>query len=315
MKLLDQTLNRLEEGGRQWLDYRLTVRHSKVPDPMYLLFRVDPKTMLPHLCRVEGKWQGKSVTTEQRLDYPAQGPASVYELGVPQTAKLVDRVPSDDIVRILETIRAGRQRMDDYRATVVDRMDDPDNLWWINERPMMFYRKGDKTRVDNALWTGDYPFVDKPADGANMEKWWRKRAEDFVFCPFYITHGPTVFYITTGVKTDDDGKNTLVVESADKRDTNQLPGETFPPYYSRSPESRLPPATRHSATNVRTNHRNSPRRRTEWFHPVASRQERTHARRDRSESKKIPSSAGRVSILARSRAGLRGAPLRYGGRQ
>ena len=199
-EMFGSTFNRLEEGGRQWLDYRLTVRHSKVPDPMYLLFRVDPKTMLPHLCRVEGKWQGKSVTTEQRLDYPAQGPASVYELGVPQTAKLVDRVPSDDIVRILETIRAGRQRMDDYRATVVDRMDDPDNLWWINERPMMFYRKGDKTRVDNALMDRRLSVCGQAGGRRQYGEVVAQRAEDFVFCPFYITHGPTVFYITTGVK-------------------------------------------------------------------------------------------------------------------
>jgi len=236
MELLDQTLNRVDESGHQWFDCRLTVRHSKVPGPITLLFRVDPKTMLPHTCRMEGKWEKKLVSTEQQIDYPERGPTSVYELGVPQTAKLIDRVPSDDIVRVLDTMRASRQRMDDYRAIVVDRMEDADYEWWNSDFPMMLYRKGDKTRADFARWTGDYPYIDKPADGEDMEKWWRKRAQDFKFCPIYITHGPRSFYIKTGVTTDANGANKLVVQTVEKRDTNQIPGETFPPYYSRSPE-------------------------------------------------------------------------------
>lgn len=236
MELLEQKLKRVEEGGQQWLDYRLAIRSSQIPDPVYLTCRVDPTTMLPQFCRMEGKWQGKPASSEQRIEYPQRGPANVYELGVPQSAKLVDRIPSNDIVRILDTIRAGRQRMDDYRAIVVGRIDGADYAWWVNDRPMMFYRKGNKTRADDARWRGDFPMVEKPADNADMEKWWRKRAKDFVYCPFYITHGPTVYDIKTGVTTDANGANRLEIESVDKRDTNQLPGETFPPYYSRSPE-------------------------------------------------------------------------------
>jgi hypothetical protein len=90
--------------------------------------------------------------------------------------------------------------------------------------------------MDTARWTGDFPHVDKPADGQDMEKWWRNRAKDFVFCPFYITHGPTQYHITIDVTKDGDGKNQLKVKSVEKQETNQQPGETFPPYYSQSPE-------------------------------------------------------------------------------
>jgi hypothetical protein len=236
MELLEQSTKRVEEGGRQWVDYRLKVRHSGTPDPVDLLFRVDPTTSLPHFCRVEGKWQGTQITTEQRIDYPDRGPRSVYELGVPQSAKLVDRVPTNDIVRILDTIRAGRQRMDDYRAIVASRMDAPDYQWWNNDFPMIFYRKGDKTRVDNARWTGGYPYAEKPADGEDMEKWWRNRAKDFLFCPLYITHGPTVYEIKTRGAKNPDGTTRFKAESVEKRDTNQLPSDVIPPYYSRTPE-------------------------------------------------------------------------------
>ncbi len=234
MELIDQSSSRVEEGGREWLDFHLTARHPKLPDPVTFLFRVDPKTKLPELCRVEGKWEGKPVSMEQRFEYPQRGPASVYELGVPQTAKLVDRVPSEDIGRIIEALRAGRQKMDDYRAIVVSRMEGDDS-WWYSE-PMMLYRKGDKTRVDNTTWTGQFPRVDKPNDGVNLEEWWRKRAKDFVYYPLYITKASAQYLIRTqGAEGSDDIKR-LQVKSVEHTEINGSPGEVFPPYYSRSPE-------------------------------------------------------------------------------
>ncbi len=234
MELIDQSSSRVEEGGREWLDFHLTARHPKMPNPITFLFRVDPGTKLPELCRVEGKWEGKPVSMEQRFDYPQRGPASVYELGVPQTAKLVDRVPSDDTARIVEALRVGRQKMDDYRAIVVSRMEGDDS-WWYGE-PMMLYRKGNKTRVDNASWTGQYPRVDKPGDSANMEEWWRKRAKDFVYYPFYITKASAQYSIRTQAAKGSDGINRLQVKSVERTEINGSPGEIFPPYYSRSPE-------------------------------------------------------------------------------
>ena len=114
-----------------------------------MLFRVDPQTKLLKLSRHESQWEGKTVTYEARFDYPEKGPADVYDLGVPKTAKLVDRVPNDDLARILEIIRAGRQRMDDYRAILIRRIE---GQRANSGFPEVLYRKGDKFRRDTAIW-------------------------------------------------------------------------------------------------------------------------------------------------------------------
>jgi hypothetical protein len=240
-ELLEQTLDRVNEDGQQWLDYRLTVRYSQIPEPVRWLFRVDPETMLPRMSRVEGKWEGKPTESEQRFDYPVDGPASIYELGVPRTTKLVDRVPSDDIVRILDTLRAGRRRMDDYRAIVVDRMDDPGYPWWLNLQPLVLYRKGDKTRSD---WLEELPKLDQPIAHADLEKWLHDRLKDAVSRPVYITEGTVIedidstmtYHVETDVVTDTDGKSRLEVLALKSWRSITKPGEVFPPYWSRSPE-------------------------------------------------------------------------------
>lgn len=236
LTLIDQSLDRTRVDAREWLDYRLTVRYSTIADPVHFLFRVDPTTMLPAMCRVEGIWEGKPVVSEQRFDYPERGPASVYDIGAPRTAKLVDRVPPDDIERILETIRAGRERMDDYRAIVVSRMNDPNYMWWYNERPMIMYRKGSKFRVEDARWTGNYPSVSEPAEDVDLESWWRKRARDFVFCPFYIVNDSTQYRIEIQPTQRADGIEQLEVKSVEEHEIDMRPGEMYPPYWSRRPE-------------------------------------------------------------------------------
>ncbi len=112
MKVLDQEMKKVSEDGHAWLDYRLTVSHSGLPEPMQLFFRVDATTKLPHLCRISGVWKGKPTTDEARFDYPEQGPANIYALGVPKTTKLVDRVPTGDLKRVWEAQQTGRKRMD-----------------------------------------------------------------------------------------------------------------------------------------------------------------------------------------------------------
>ena len=141
MKLLDQKVEKVTEQGRVWLDYRLTVSHPGSNEPMKMLFRVNAATKLPEMCRMEGQWDGKPVTTETHFDFPEKGPADIYDLGVPRTAKFVNRVPSGDLDRIWKTLQAGRQRMDNYRAIKVMRIDGMEYAWWT-DLPMIFYRKG-----------------------------------------------------------------------------------------------------------------------------------------------------------------------------
>ena len=113
-EVVEQKVEKTVCDGKTWLDYHLTVmgQDDKLPKPIQsqVLFRVDPDTRLLRLSRFEYDLQGKRIVTEWHFDYPEKGPADVYDLGVPRTAKLLDRVPNNDLARILETICAGWQR-------------------------------------------------------------------------------------------------------------------------------------------------------------------------------------------------------------
>ena len=54
-----------------------------------------------------------------RFDYPDTGPRNIYELDVPKTAVLIDRVPKGDLARIIAAQRADRKRFDPYDTIVV----------------------------------------------------------------------------------------------------------------------------------------------------------------------------------------------------
>ena len=69
------------------------------------------------------------------LDYPEEGPADIYALGVPRSAKIVDRVPKPDLARVIDGVKTSRQRFaDSYYAIVAETMDDPrgrrSDKWW-----------------------------------------------------------------------------------------------------------------------------------------------------------------------------------------
>jgi len=205
-------------------------------EPMRVFFRVDAVTKLPQRCRIEGRWNGKPATHETRFDYPENGPVDVYDLGVPKSATLVDRVPAGDLERIWKTLQAGRERMDNYRAVFVMHLEGIDSMWWT-DRPMIMYRKGDKFRTDYvSSWSGDLRAAERPAEDEDLGKWWRERAKFFQFYPQYVMRGSTLYTSKTQSATDADGSEHTDIVSVNRFEFNNKPGETFPPEWSMRPE-------------------------------------------------------------------------------
>ena len=98
------------------------------------------------MCRIEGQHDGKPATLRFQLRLSLKkGPADIYDLGVPKATKLVDRVPAGDLKLVVESLNAGRARMDNYRAVFVEHSDRIDQSWQI-KIPDVFYRKEDRYR-------------------------------------------------------------------------------------------------------------------------------------------------------------------------
>ena len=140
---------------------------------------VDPGSRLPRFWDIESSG-GERLRRE--FDYPESGPADIVAMGVPATARRVDRVPADDLVRVLDGLKTGRNRFDDYCGYVLS----GSNAWRV-------WRKGHKWRVES-IFTKDgsspRPFAPGNADAA----WWRGHQKEFYFEPQAVCDGRTVWF-------------------------------------------------------------------------------------------------------------------------
>ena len=237
MRVLDQRVEKITEAGHNWLDYHLTVTDPRTELPLRMLFRVDAVTRLPTLWRLDGQHDGKPANVETRFDYPERGPADLYDLGVPRTAQRVDRVPAGDAKRIVETLKAGRERMDDYRAVFVMHTEGIDYAWWTDQ-PIIFYRKGTKFRADYpAGSTGNLAATKRPAQGVDLGKWWRERTKFFRYYPQYVVRDATTFASNLKSSADPDGTLHAEIVSVQSWKSGNNPGEDYPPEWSMRPES------------------------------------------------------------------------------
>ncbi len=100
-------------GGRPWREYSLVLRwiSTKKAD-VKMNLRVDPTTGLPHTWTIEAE----DGTFQLVLDYPRTGPSGIRGLGVPATAKR-DQPPAEaNHDQVLNALKVGRNRFDDYCA-------------------------------------------------------------------------------------------------------------------------------------------------------------------------------------------------------
>jgi hypothetical protein len=228
--VINQRVQKLTDQGQDLLDYQLTVKLSNVPEPMQLLFRVDAATMLPRLSRFDVlAGDGKRATVEIQYDYPNKGPTDIYDLGAPKGAKFVDRMPSDDLKRILESLRADRARMDNYRAVAFSQWDEPRDRGWVGDPVMLFWHDG-KFRFDN-ISGGLTPL----AKGEDLKTWWSKQGNRLQHIPWLVRRDSTRFFLQCRTETDADGSLHVHVGSVDKRPDPAKPGEDFV-YFQQRPE-------------------------------------------------------------------------------
>lgn len=62
---------------------------------------------------------GMRVRTE--FDYPLSGPRDIYELGAGQSAEVIDRIASSDVVKLAEQFKEDVVNFGDYEALLIDR--------------------------------------------------------------------------------------------------------------------------------------------------------------------------------------------------
>ena len=200
LRIVKQRQQTVTEQGRRWILYELELEKQgggpkppvEIP-PISMVIRVNPEKMLPSSWTItQGKFEvtqpdSKTVTREAvkveiAFDYPAEGPADIYALGVPRDAPVEDRMPPPDLDRIIKIVQQHRRDFGDYLAVAGGYSRDESYIVHL------IRCKGDKFRVDEGI--GGTRHV---ASGDEMEQWWRERGKELLLAGAALSDGRRVY--------------------------------------------------------------------------------------------------------------------------
>lgn len=128
VEIVERDRREVADGDRRWVEFTFACRDARrKPADFRVTFRVDPQTNLPFEMTSTEKLAPGDPATERTyvVDYPESGPADIYALGVPRTAKVVDRrrKPTADEPQLQELFAAydevRKEPMESYKAVVM----------------------------------------------------------------------------------------------------------------------------------------------------------------------------------------------------
>ncbi len=203
-RIAKQERRRVSDQGREWIEYTLSLESTA--GPRRVVFLVDPQTRLPQSMEY---FDANEPTSEAKprmklvLDYPEEGPTDIYALGVPRSAKIVDRMPKPDLARVIDGVRSSRRRFaDSYYAIVTESMDAPaigrTDKWWQSASLHQVWCKGDYMRVEqgrphNMRDPRFYVPSKSPSEGIDKMAWWKEQLKDFYFEPSGVCDGKAIY--------------------------------------------------------------------------------------------------------------------------
>jgi hypothetical protein len=194
-EIITESHRQVIERGKAWKVYEVTIRWvAGRKSDVKMIVRVDPKTGLPRTWDIEAE----DGTLQLTLDYPASGPTDILALGVPASAKREDHLPDESLDRVLNGLRVGRNRFDDYCGYVWTESGTPANLRRI-------WHKGRKWRVEDArprmAAKGAILEHDRIPIGIDLAGL-KAREPGLIFEPQAICNGQTMWFYNDNPKAD-----------------------------------------------------------------------------------------------------------------
>ena len=128
------------------------ISSSAFGTPMEIKLTVDAKKNLPILVNQKVFAANGKVTTEAKgcFDYPENGPADIYDLGVPRSATVINNLPSEDVPQILEMYRSHRESAPSKYIAVVPKSWFDDKLdTFLTYEMSIIYRNDKIQRIDD----------------------------------------------------------------------------------------------------------------------------------------------------------------------
>ena len=150
-KLINQQRREITVDGRPRHEYRFVVVGRGNPNARSeVTVLVDPDTKLPT------DWEVATIDPDGHkiygvqcvVDFPESGPDSIYALGVPRDAPIIDTVSRGDVRRVLQALALGRARFDDYRGLAIISSLEPTPEGRGPEVCYQVWRRGRKWRIE-----------------------------------------------------------------------------------------------------------------------------------------------------------------------
>lgn len=111
-------------------------------------FMIDDKTSLPTRMKLQGyKADGEFVEIfDIVFDYPSSGPMDIYQLGVPRTAKIIDKRPSIDVQSIIGNYKTARENDLSHYIALIPYTRTSNNGSEVTDEATIYYVDGNKFR-------------------------------------------------------------------------------------------------------------------------------------------------------------------------
>lgn len=162
---------------RQRHELLVTAGHGEQKIERIIVLFVDPVTGLPEQMKVSISAGEQTIGWEVAWDYPQSGPLTIYALGAPKSANVVDQVPNDDLKTLLAGVEASRKRLDGYRAISIQ-TNSSDSGDYNTADVLRIWRKGSRWRVEKCrIPRENFRLLQPPAD-ADPHKWWQESAAE-----------------------------------------------------------------------------------------------------------------------------------------
>ena len=181
-KILEQQRREVVEGGKTWIEFQMVLWRREMNQAT---LRVDPKTRLPvYMIIASPKDQTNSIRWV--FDYPAEGPTDIYALGVPREIKIDDRMPADNVLRVLDAMAASRASIGNFRLIVGQSNFFPSSV---------VYRKGNRWRVDS--WRSkrgeQLDLMPDAPEERNWGEWFAEQIRLSYLSQVFVCDGKTVW--------------------------------------------------------------------------------------------------------------------------
>lgn len=137
--------------GKEAKIYQIMIASSPFGMPMELKIIADAEKNLPVFLNQKAFGPNGEVTIEANayFDYPESGPADIYEVGVPRTAKVVNKLQDKDVTEIMEAYQSHRESAPSRYIAIVT------NSWFEKKfddfrifNVSIIYRNGKAQRID-----------------------------------------------------------------------------------------------------------------------------------------------------------------------